>query len=433
MAQQLPVQVQALPQYRSLSSAAMPQALRQAHVIAPHPFCSASAVAAATAVDKQRLCVACEACHDRKLKCRMPENGDPCDACKLKDRVCEARVGRKRGRPRLARPFLPGMEFLVPGASMAFGMPPGMNPAVASMMHGQPGVASMTSVPAAYASSVPPSPIVSAVACPVGTAMPLGTMPCAVPTAMPTAVPTEGRFEQLPAAAAQQRNPPFAPTMHPTKLLRDPSISSTGGSPPPPASILHSSMPFAHGAASSYHLHGYRSLSMQADSHRTGSLPPSDPSSGGRQPLHFPSMPPSLLTLPLLQPPTQQQQHSTSPAAPPLHPAPLFNAAPFRIASAADLRIAATNSTAAPAAVPSAAVPLAAVPPAVVPPAAVPPAAVPPAAAPASAREFPMLASDAELLSCKDPETREAAQLLLGAGNALPLRDEGNPLRGGLP
>ena len=113
MAQQLPVQVQALPQYRSLSSAAMPQALRQAHVIAPHPFCSASAVAAATAVDKQRLCVACEACHDRKLKCRMPENGDPCDACKLKDRVCEARVGRKRGRPRLARPFLPGMECLL--------------------------------------------------------------------------------------------------------------------------------------------------------------------------------------------------------------------------------------------------------------------------------------------------------------------------------
>ena len=48
----------------------------------------------------QRVRTACKACHVRKLRCRVTDTSGNCSNCIARGEPCEARVERKRGRPR---------------------------------------------------------------------------------------------------------------------------------------------------------------------------------------------------------------------------------------------------------------------------------------------------------------------------------------------
>ena len=57
----------------------------------------------------ERVRSACKACNERKLRCRVTDGSGRCNNCIARNIPCEARIERKRGRPRASYQMHPGM------------------------------------------------------------------------------------------------------------------------------------------------------------------------------------------------------------------------------------------------------------------------------------------------------------------------------------
>ena len=84
----------------------------------------------------RRVCVACECCHNRKLKCTKAPDAESCDQCLAKGVRCVRRIERKRGRPRSFHES----EMMQYGTHvfMPYGVPYGAPTAYGLMQPGSP-------------------------------------------------------------------------------------------------------------------------------------------------------------------------------------------------------------------------------------------------------------------------------------------------------
>lgn len=352
-----------------------------------------------------RLCVACEACHDRKLKCKMPEDGGRCDACEQKDRECIARVGRKRGRPRLMRPYTQGEFVLAYGAGCA----PSNGcfipmPAAYGSAAGLPSASGCMPPPACQA---PQMVSMQPVACPVGAAVPYGSFATA---------PVVG-VGGADAARAQ-------PSLVMAQPFNDSNVSYSQAVAPTSVAVVAEKVPVqqpaAAGAASPYH----------GPCHPPTQYPPPLPIPYHSQP-QLPAPPPQQRPppqQPLQQQPLQQQPHAHQP--PPPTGAPMQPRTSHAVPHTTTATCVSTVPTAhghhpvahladnAIAPQPSQVWPSQAKPPHSQAEGTMPPRLAAPADAEPPVPSRPAV-SEADLLHRADAETREAVQALLGAGSQL--------------